>query len=64
MVAVAGLLWISLCVSGGAEFFVFFIFRLFFSSNAHGLLQVKGRLASFTSLLVMEDFFFRNCIVF
>ena len=28
-----------------------FFFR-FFSSNAHGLLQVRGRLASFTSLLV------------
>ena len=39
VVAVAGLLWISLCVLGAADFFVF-LFRSFFSSNAHGLLQV------------------------
>ena len=31
--AVAGLLWISLCVLGGADFHVFFF------SNAYGLLQ-------------------------
>ena len=37
--AVAGLLWISWCVLGGADFFAFF-FSNFFSSNAHGLLQV------------------------
>ena len=36
LVAVVGLLWISWCVLGGADFSVFF----FFSSNAHGLLQV------------------------
>ena len=36
--AVAGLLWISWCVSGGADFSGFFF--IFFSSNAHGLLQV------------------------
>ena len=46
--AVAGLLWISCCVSGAAGFRVFFVF---FCPNAHGLLQVCGRLASFTSLL-------------
>ena len=40
VVAVAGLLWISWCVLGGADFFVFFVLRFFFSSNAHGLLQV------------------------
>ena len=42
VVAVAGLLWISLCVLGGAIFFVvLFLFSiLFLSSNAHGLLQV------------------------
>ena len=34
LVAVAGMLWLSWCVLGGADFFVFF------SSNAHGLLQV------------------------
>ena len=39
VVAVAGLLWISWCVFGGANFSVFF-FRFCFSSNAHGLLQV------------------------
>ena len=39
VVAVAGLLWISWCVLGGADFFVFF-FSIFFSSNAHDLLQV------------------------
>ena len=37
--AVAGLLWISWCVLGGADFSVLF-FLDFFSSNAHGLLQV------------------------
>ena len=37
--AVAGLLWISWCVLGRADFPVFF-FSIFFSSNAHGLLQV------------------------
>ena len=35
VVAVAGLLWISGGVLGGADFF-----KLFFSSNAHGLQQV------------------------
>ena len=39
VVAVAALLWISWCVLGGADFLVFF-FSIFFSSNAHGLLQV------------------------
>ena len=52
VVAVAGLLWISWCVLGGADFSVFFFSIVFFSSNAHGLLQVRGRLALFTSLLV------------
>ena len=50
VIAVAGPLWISWCVLDAAGFRVFFSF--FFSSNAHGLLQVRGRLASFTSLLV------------
>ena len=40
VVAVAGLLWISWCVLDGAKFFLIFFFRIFFSSNAHGLLQV------------------------
>ena len=51
VVAVAGLLWVSWCVLSGADFFVFF-FPIFFPSNAHGLLQALGRLASFTSILV------------
>ena len=38
LVAVAGLLWISLCVLGAAVFFVIRLsFFLFFSSNGHGL---------------------------
>ena len=40
VVTVAGLLWMSWCVLGGADFFVFFFFSNFFSSIAHGLLQV------------------------
>ena len=39
LVAAAGLLWISWCVLGAADFFEFF-FTDFFSSNARGLLQV------------------------
>ena len=50
--AVAGLLWISWCVLGAAGFFCVFFPPVFFSSNAHGLLQVRGHLASCTSLLV------------
>ena len=56
VVAVAGLLWFSWCVFGRADFFHGFFLRFFFT-NAHGLLQVRGRLASFTSLLVMRPFF-------
>ena len=37
--AVAGLLWISWCVLGGAIFFCVLCF-VFVSSNAHGVLQV------------------------
>ena len=37
---VAGLLCISWFVLGGADFFSVFFFVDFFSSNAHGLLQV------------------------
>ena len=50
VVAVAGLLWSSWCVLGAAGFHGAFCFV--FSSNAHGLLQVSGHLASFTSILV------------
>ena len=52
VVAVAGLLSISWCVSGESGLRVFFVLR-FFSSNAHGLLLVCSRLASFTSLLLL-----------
>ena len=38
--AVAGLLWISWCVLGGADFSAIFFLDLFSSSNAHDLLQV------------------------
>ena len=55
MVAVAGLLWLSWCVLGGVIFFVFFCFDFFFSSNVHGLQQLRGRIALFTSLLVMRQ---------
>ena len=40
VVLVAGLLWISWCVLGAAGFFRVFFPPFFFSSNAHGLLQV------------------------
>ena len=52
VVAVAGLLWIYfvVCFSvlGGISFYLFF----FFTSKAHGLLQVRGNLAACISLLV------------
>ena len=51
MVAIARLLWISWCVLGAAGFHGFPFF-----SNTHGLLQVRGRLASFTPLLVILRF--------
>ena len=38
-------------LSGGISFFFF----VFFTSNAHGLMQVRDNLASFTSLLVMRQ---------
>ena len=42
--AVAELLWLSWCVLGGADFFPCSFFSIFFSSNAHGLLQYKATL--------------------
>ena len=62
VVAVAGLLWNSWRVLGGADFFVFFFSRFFFSWNAHGLLQVLGPLASFTCLLGMRPFLVPGCV--
>ena len=44
VVAFAGLLRLSWCVLGGVDFFVSSFFRLFFSSNTHGPLQVRGHL--------------------
>ena len=53
VVAVAGLLWINFVVCFGCGgIFRVFIFFVYFTSNAHGLLQVRGHLASCTSLLV------------
>ena len=40
VVAVAGLVWISGCVLGFGCGEISFSFSFFFSSNAHGLLQV------------------------
>ena len=40
VVAVAGLLQLSWCVLGEVDFFVVFFFDVFFTSNAHNLLQV------------------------
>ena len=40
VVAVAGLLWNSWCVLGGADFFGFSFFVIHFCSNARGMLQV------------------------
>ena len=45
------ILWCVQCLVGFRFFFVFF------TSNAHSLLQVRGNLASCTSLLVMRPFF-------
>ena len=45
--AVAGLLWISWCVLGAADFLIFFP-----SSDAHGLLQVSIRPSPHLPLLV------------
>ena len=39
-VVAVGLMWVSWCVFGGAGFFFLFFSIKFFSSNAHGLLQV------------------------
>ena len=58
VVAVAGLLWIYFgvffSVLGGISFFL-----VFFTSNAHGLLQVlvRGNLASCTSLLFIVGYY-------
>ena len=53
--AVAGLLWISWCVLGGADFSVFFFFRFFFFERTRPAASMRPPLASFISLLVMRQ---------
>ena len=55
VVAVAGLLWICFVVFFFSVWWDFVFFFVFFTSTAHGLLQVRGNLASCTSLLVMRQ---------
>ena len=50
--AVAGLLWISWCVLGGAIFFRVFFFRFFLFDCTRPAAGMRPPLASFTSLLV------------
>ena len=50
--AVAGLLWISWCVSGGADFFSCFFLRFFFFERTQPAASMRPPFASFTSLLV------------
>ena len=52
VVAAAGLLWIYFVVCFFSVWWDFVFFFVFFTSNAHGLLQVRGNLASCTSPLV------------
>ena len=52
LVAVAGLLWISWCVLGGADFFPCFFSDLFFFEHTRPAASMRPPLASFTSLLV------------
>ena len=55
VVAVAGLLWIYFVVCFFSVWWISLYLFVFFTSNAHGLLQVRGNLASCTSLLVMRQ---------
>ena len=52
VVAVAGLLWIYFVVCFLSVWWDFVFVFVFFTSNAYALLQVRGNLASCTSLLV------------
>ena len=52
VVTVAGLLWIYFVVVFFCVWWDFVFFFVLFASNAHGLLQERGNLASCTSLLV------------
>ena len=53
VVAVAGLLFISWCVLGGADFFVLIFFDFFLFERTRYAASMRPPLASFTSLLVM-----------
>ena len=53
VVAVAGLMWVSWCVFGGADFFVFFFSPFFFFERSQPAASMRLPLASFTSLLVL-----------
>ena len=52
VVAVAGLMWVSWCVFGGADFLVFFFSDFFFFERTRSAASMRPPLASFTSLLV------------
>ena len=51
LVGVAGLMWVSWCVLGGADFFVFFS-DFFFFERTRPTASMRPPLASFTSLLL------------
>ena len=53
--AVAGLVWISWCVLGGANFVVFFGSILFFFERTWPTASMRPPLASFTPLLEMRQ---------
>ena len=55
--AIAGLLWISWCVLGGADFFSVFFFDFFCFERTRPAASMRSPPASFTSLLVMRPFF-------
>ena len=52
--AVPGLLWISWCVSGGADFLGFFFDFFFFFERTRPAASTRPPLVSFTSLLVFS----------
>ena len=54
-VAFAGLLRLSWCVVGGVDVFVFFSRLFFFFKHTRPTASTRPPLASFTSLLVMEQ---------
>ena len=57
VVAVAGLMWVSWCVFGGAGFFlVFFFDSFFFFERTRPAARIRPPLASSTSLLVPLEY--------